>query len=309
MLTLTACSNTGEQSLDLIPDGFNGLSVSYLDMGYSDAIFIKFPNGKTMLIDSGEYTENNSAYLNAVLTKYATRIDYLVLSNPADKNLGNASMVVQNFQVGQAFVPTIKNRSLFIKFNAVYQTLVSKGTTIKESNYTCSFQESDCFIAFLAPVVYGYDGSAYNNLNLSAQPDIQTVYSVSAVIYLEYNGVRFLFTADAGSETEQLILQNYESDLYDVYFGKDKVNLTAIDFLKVGRNGANDGTSAEFLSVVKPLNAVISVGENYYGHPARAVLNRLQESSSEISFYRTDLNGTVTTLVSPNGRYTVKTSN
>ena len=84
MLAFTACGDTGEQSLDLIPDGFNGLSVSYLDMGYSDAIFIKLPNGKTMLIDSGEYTENNSAYLSLVLSKYAINIDYLVLSHPAD---------------------------------------------------------------------------------------------------------------------------------------------------------------------------------------------------------------------------------
>jgi beta-lactamase superfamily II metal-dependent hydrolase len=191
----------------------------------------------------------------------------------------------------------------------VYQRLVSNGVTIKESNYTCKIVEEDYFVGFLAPVPYGLDGSAYNALNLSPQPDSQTVYSVSAVIYLEYKGVRFLFTADAVSTTEQLIMDNYDSGVYDLYLGKGKVNLDGIDFLKVGRNGASDGTCAEFLSVIKPSNAVISVGENYYGHPAKAVVNRLQESNSEISFYLTNINGTVTVLVTPDGRYTVKTSN
>ena len=60
----------------------------------------------------------------------------------------------------------------------------------------------------------------------------------------------------------------------------------------VGHHGASTSSGEEFLNVIKPELAVISVGEyNRYGHPGEDVLQRLENVGAEI--YRTDLHGTV----------------
>lgn len=308
LLTLTACANTDERNLVLIPDGFKGLSVNYLDVGNSNAVFIKLPDGKTMLIDSGEYTENNCAYIKSVLLDNAERIDYLVVSNPSDRQLGNAFWIADDYEISKAFVPYIKDGTLFPTFNAVYQKLISKSVDITVSDYTRNIKGEDYFIGFLAPLPFELEDSAYNDLATETNPDSDKIHGVSAVVYLEYKGVRFLFTSNASQKTERVILDNYGSGLYDICFGKGKINLDKIDFLMVSNHGSNNATCLDFLSLVKPRNAIISVGTNYYGYPSTTVINRLFSSNVDLSLYRTDLNGTVTALVDTDGEYLVKSA-
>ena len=122
-----------------------------------------------------------------------------------------------------------------------------------------------------------FDGAAGDSAN-----------DLSAVFYLEYEGTRFLLTGDASSAVEKNVMRRYEAGLYAA-FG---VNLEEIDVLKVSHHGSDAATSAEFLSLLAPDCAVISVGAaNAYGHPAEDTLERLYRSGAAI--YRTDFFGTV----------------
>ena len=77
------------------------------------------------------------------------------------------------------------------------------------------------------------------------------------------------------------------------------------DVLKVAHHGSSTSTNLEFLNEVSPIIAVISVGENNYGHPSNKVLNKLKGKNIEI--FRTDKNGTI--IIGTNGnKYWVKTS-
>ena len=49
----------------------------------------------------------------------------------------------------------------------------------------------------------------------------------------------------------------------------------------------------EFLNLLKPKNAVISVGKNNYGHPSTAVLERILKINPNVNFLRTDQKGTI----------------
>ena len=65
--------------------------------------------------------------------------------------------------------------------------------------------------------------------------------------------------------------------------------LPELEILVAGHHGSQNATCTELLEAAKPKIAVISVGENSYGHPAPAVLDRLEASGCTV--YRTDIHG------------------
>ena len=88
-----------------------------------------------------------------------------------------------------------------------------------------------------------------------------------------------LITGDRSSFGERMLLRR--RDLPDV------------DILVAGHHGAADATSEELLQAVTPELVLISVAQNnYYDHPAPALLQRLETHGCAV--YRTDQNGTIT---------------
>jgi len=86
-----------------------------------------------------------------------------------------------------------------------------------------------------------------------------------------------LMTGDMAGSTEKKLVQRYP--------------LPDIELLVVGHHGSKYSSTQEFLRAVQPETAVISVGDNSYGHPADEALLRLSAAGCEI--YRTDLQGHV----------------
>ena len=98
----------------------------------------------------------------------------------------------------------------------------------------------------------------------------------SNVIYTEFNGYKFMFMGDAGTEKEKDILEKY--------------NISNIDVLKVGHHGSNTSSSKIFIDEINPKYSIISVGKNNrYGHPNKEVLDNLNNSK----VYRTDKDGSI----------------
>lgn len=99
----------------------------------------------------------------------------------------------------------------------------------------------------------------------------------SGVFYFQIKEKSFLMMGDVSSTIEKEILRR-------------KPSLKA-DVLKIGHHGSKYSSSLEFLKAVSPEMAVLSVGaNNYYGHPSKEVLDRLDYLS--IPYVRTDQVGT-----------------
>jgi competence protein ComEC len=84
-----------------------------------------------------------------------------------------------------------------------------------------------------------------------------------------------LVTGDMDQATEHLLLTRYQ--------------LADIEALVVGHHGSRTSTSSELLAALRPEVALISVGDNRYGHPARQTLQRLTDAG--VTVRRTDLEG------------------
>jgi competence protein ComEC len=71
-----------------------------------------------------------------------------------------------------------------------------------------------------------------------------------------------------------------------------------VDLLKVGHHGSRGSTGDEWLDSLRPRAAVISVGQNNYGHPSGETLDRLRRHG--VTVWRTDQDGPV--MVTTDGK-------
>jgi beta-lactamase superfamily II metal-dependent hydrolase len=81
----------------------------------------------------------------------------------------------------------------------------------------------------------------------------------------------------------------------------DSAQLGPDTLLKVGHHGSRTSTTPEFLALVAPQDAVISVGRNNtFGHPRTEVIQRLSDAHARV--FRTDHFGLTTFLLSRDGQ-------
>lgn len=140
------------------------------------------------------------------------------------------------------------------------------------------------------PVVYAKEGDRFSFGEIGVRvvaADTQSTQSNarSMVLHMHAHGVSFLMTGDLPAENEP-------------------ASLPSCDVLKAAHHGSRYATSERLIVMVNPDIALISVGENSYGHPSQRVLDDLARHG--VSVYRTDESGCIL-LYLRDGEYTVKT--
>lgn len=301
---LCACKTTVEDERKLIPE-INGevFSVHVLDVGQGDCILINFPNA-LMLIDAGTESESSAKYIaDCIKATGKDKIDYLVITHPDEDHVGNVSYLTEYFLIGKVYLPYIIDRAKFPYFEQAYTSILEKAEEIIISEIGIRMQDEDWFFKFLWPISKSEGG--YMSIN-NEEPTANQINDISAVIYLDYKGLRFLFNGDCGKNVADKIMEFYNLGVYETAVYDGKINLNGIDFLKVSHHGSKEAINKEFYELLSPKNAGISVGAgNVYGHPATETLTTLKEISN-CNIYRTDINSTIS-IYENNGEAIVKT--
>lgn len=233
----------------------SNLKIYYLDVGQADSTLL-INNGKTMLIDTGNYDDSKFVigYLNNLGIK---KIDYLIGTHPHEDHIGSMASIIKNFDIDKIYMPDVVTTTSF--FENVLIEVKNKGYFIKTPKEGDSFNLGEAVVDVL------YLDNDEDNFN-----------DDSIILRVRFGSNKFLFMGDASSKVEERILNK---------------NLSA-DILKVGHHGSSTSTSDEFLKYVNPKYAIISVGKNNsYGHPSELVLKRLNDKN--ISILRTDECGTI----------------
>ena len=289
----------------------SGFSAHILDVGEGDAIFLHFPDGKNMLIDCGDKKDGLGEYIIKFIKNLGVKtLDYMMITHPDSDHAGNGEKIINAFTVGKLFIPHIVEKSLI--FYPVYESFYNLVLELEIQT-----DVSDCYdviigddykVAFLSPYPKNFPTSSYVDFNDSIVPSSEESNALSPIIYVEVYGVRFVFTGDATVKQEAVAMLNLKTNKAHYEYYDIDVNLSSVDFLKVAHHGGDDSSSEDFLSLLKPKNAIISVGaNNVYGHPTRAVLERLQKANAQYNLYRTDVYGTVSIGVNADGEIKILT--
>ncbi len=247
-----------------MPDG--NLHISFLDVGQGDAILIQ-RGSQQVLIDGGPSPEKLGFELGKQMPFWDRTIDLVVSTHPHADHITGLADVLNRYQIKQVLYPDLTYSSpLYDK----WLSLIGE----KKIKYTLARARQR--ISLGEEVVIEVLNPAKSPLT-NTQSDID---NNGIVLRLSTGKVSFLFTADMMGESELELISR-------------RAHLTST-VLKVAHHGSETSTSAEFLAMVKPRLAVISVGkDNPFGHPNKDVLARLKEQSGEENIYRTDEDGTI----------------
>jgi len=275
--------------------------VSLLDVGQGDAILIRTPHGRHILVDGGgtfrygeaaawrrrkdPYEVGKDTIVPLLRRRGIHRLDAVIATHMDADHIGGLHAVIEQIPV---------------------ERILYNGTT-KESSYVERLRlaadrrnvpmipvyqgmrwlvDQDTTLTFLHPVHDDVEGMATQDKEESDQNRASVVFLLTVL------DSQFLLTGDIGSAEEKRILSHMKNGGREALFTDRR---DSIDMLKIAHHGSRYSSSAEWLQYWRPVTASISVGRNHYGHPAQDVLDRLEEVG--IDMYRTDLHGEIQYLV------------
>ncbi len=247
-------------------------SVVFFNIGQGDSALINFSNGKKMLVDCGP-NSNILSKLGGRLPFYDRVIDYLVISHPDLDHYGGCIDVLKRYQV---------------------KTIIENGEQKPSDQFWLSWEDfakkegADRQVVVEPYTFWSFDQEKVNFY----KPDAKFLPSEngggnnsSLVFSLTAPKQSFIFSGDAELLLEEALIKTFCPS------GLINCNEFRADYLKIGHHGSDSSTSEEWLEVVRPKVAIVSVGKNKFGHPSLRVARKLERMSVDI--WRTDEKGDI----------------
>ncbi len=240
-----------------VPD--NKFTTIVFDVQNADAFLIKTPQDKYFLIDSGKMpfkggkTQAKTIILEYLKDNGIKNIEGLIITHFDSDHAGGAVDLIENLNIKKVYVNSLEDKSKIAQ--RIYLTA---GRRVEEIN--------------AKKIIYQEKNSDLKLYAMKSQPEFQDNDNENSIITLASQGeFDELFMGDAGVSA----------------FSNIKNGLPAkVEVLKVGHHGAKNVVSLDMLERLKPDCAIISTGENNYGHPNGVTLDILKKQ--KIKIYRTD---------------------
>ncbi|MBI2612236.1 MBL fold metallo-hydrolase [Candidatus Kaiserbacteria bacterium] len=239
------------------------LTVSFLDVGQGDAIFIDAPSGRQVLIDGGP-DRSVLRELGKLMPWYDRSIDVVIATHPDADHISGLVDVLQRYRVQYIFHPGVE-----------------KSTGPAESMLVSVAKEGANEVYARRGQIIELGDGAYIEI-LFPDRDVSDVETntASIIAHVVYGATSFILTGDAPQSIEKYLVQLDGSELHS-------------NILKAGHHGSKTSSSELFVGFVNPEYAVFSHGcDNSYGHPHKEVVDLF--ARFEIPTLDTCTEGTVT---------------
>lgn len=227
------------------------MTVTFINVGQGDSILIQSPNGKSMLVDGGRRTAGDKV-VSYLKKAGITSLDRLVATHPDADHIGGLIDVLHNFNVKKA-IDSGKDHTSETYID--YLTLIDK-------------KDIPFHVAKTGETIDLDPAISIKVLNSGNTAPTDENNDASIVLKITYGKISVLLTGDAPQDVEKQMIDN-----------GDDLRAT---ILKPGHHGSSTSSSMAFLQAVQPKAAVLSYGENDYGHPNAGVVSRLHEVGAKV---------------------------
>jgi len=243
--------------------------VTAIDVHQGNSTLVRFPGGKTMLVDGGGLPVEGFDIGRSVVAPFLwhegiRKVDIVVLSHVHADHLGGLPFIVENFSVSEVWSNGENvDSETYRHFLEIIRRKGIRHRILKDQEYTMEVGEVG--IRLFNP---GMPNSSGENPN-----------EQSLVMQLTFGNVRLLLPGDISADQEAKLLEDYSDLRSSVLF--------------VPHHGSRVSSSMPFLKAISPQLAVISCGpDNVFEFPHEEALTRYQAVGAKI--FRTDRQGAVT---------------
>jgi competence protein ComEC len=229
------------------------LRVGFLDVGQGDAVLIKTPKGKNILIDGGP-SANFIHQLGREHSYQNHHIDILILTHAHADHFYGLIEVVKRYNIQMIFWCGVgSDWSEYKYFQNLIEKLNSKIALLGQEYLI----EPNLKIKILYPT------------HILTKEEAKDVNNTSVSLILSYKQIDFWLAGDLTCEGEDEIL-------------KQNLNLKS-EIYKVSHHGSRWSNCDPILDKVKPELAIIQSGlDNQHKHPHLETLERLEQRSIPI---------------------------
>lgn len=247
--------------------GNGRLQVTFLDVGQADAVLVRWPGGRSMLVDAGGFRSASAFDIGSRVVAPALwalgvrRLDVLAISHGDPDHVGGALSVVRDFAPREVWegVPVPPDASM----RALRRGAERAGAWWRTLSVGHAMEIDGVTVRVWHPPPPDWERQRVRNDD-------------SLVLELTFKRVSVLLPGDISREVERALAP--------------RLAPSGLRILKVPHHGSSSSSSALFLGAVRPDLAVLTVGRGTF--VAREVLAAYRAAGATL--FRTDRDGAVT---------------
>lgn len=240
------------------------MKVEWFNVGAGDSMFVKFPNGTTVLIDGGTVSRGYSV-VSKLKKMHVTTITYCISTHPDSDHAGGLEIVFEKLKV----------RNFYYPGDASYAGTETAARVVRlakaERGCTLHHPSKDTRIK-------GGDGATLTFVQ--SNRNYSTDNEDSLASFINYGKLQILTCGDCEKGAEDAI---------------EKHNC---DIVQLPHHGSKYATNMTFIKRFDPEYVVVSTDGHKYGHPNKEVFRICKKYDKNIKVWRTDKKGDIVVTAS-----------
>lgn len=281
----------------LTPSGT--LRIHYVNVGQGDAVIWELPGGDFVVYDCGPSASSGAT--NAVVRRLESlglvsggTLHALIASHGHLDHIGGCEEILQSYRVLHLYEAWYDGADAPASYTRFRDQVKSEGGVVHVLASTSSlegevvFRVGENLSLPEAGVASGVQAQILWPPAFQAN-DWDDIAHSSIALRLSFGAVDFCFQGDIEEAQEAALAQQFPPRDCEIYL--------------VGHHGSRYASRATWLAAMDPEFAVVSYGNNSYGHPSKEALCRVQQVGAGV--YATKVLGTIT--VATDGRDVVIT--